>query len=374
MLSVWDEKKYTKVLSDLVAIRSHSGEETAIADYVEKFLRKQGVPCERDKEDNVVAVIGKRRPALHVIGHLDTVPPVSRWESDPYKPVVKNGRLYGLGSSDMKSGIAVMLNLAALKPPDKGSVHLDFTVVEENSVPHKDNGARRIAAARRADVAITLEPTVVDEGFPQLEIGCQGSYTAHVISRGASCHSSVPWKGRNALYVAARLLLRVEKMNKYPARQFYKGAKYKPVISATVIRGGTAANIIPDRVDIAVNRRTGPHESRTNFERDLKRLISGLDAVVESCEGVDGAVTDVKGRLLAACKKGFQRTFGREPVYRFAQGRTDAVYFKFAGADVITVGPGTVGMIHREGEWVGIRKMPETAALMANVVEEYFGS
>jgi len=371
MAGIWDEKKYTKVLSDLVKIPSMSGDEGKLAEYIAAFLRSNKVPCEKDKDDNVIAKVGKGKPAIHLVGHTDTVPPVSKWESNPYKPVVKGGKLYGLGSSDMKSGLAVMMNLATMLKPEKGTVYFDFTVVEENPVKHKDNGAKKAAQKYPADAAITLEPSVVGEDGPQLEIGCQGSFTATVVTRGSSCHSSVPWKGKNAIYQAAKLALRVEEMNNYDWEDYYKGAKRRSAISATTIHGGTAWNVIPDRVAVTVNRRTGPNETRVDFEKDLQELLEGLDAEVEQLEGVEGAVTDLDGQLLPAAEEAFQSVTKKEPVFRFAQGRTDAVYFKFAGADVLTIGPGTVETIHRENEWVIIRKMPETAAIVKAIIQEY---
>ncbi|MBN1809539.1 MAG: M20/M25/M40 family metallo-hydrolase [Planctomycetes bacterium] len=369
---IWNESRYVQVLSDLVSIPSISGNESDIADYVESFLEKEGTAFERDGEDNIVARKGEGRPAVHLLGHLDTVPPVSGWESDPYKPVLKAGKLYGLGTSDMKAGVAVMLNLiTTMTPPGQGSIHCDFTVCEESSAGGKGNGARRIAETMPADVVITLEPTAAEEGRPEIEVGCQGSFGADVKVRGSACHSSAPWKGKNAIYEAARLVLEIEKMNDYEWVDFYKGARYRHAISVTLAEGGTANNVIPDSAVVHVNRRVGPDESGEDFRKELEGLCVGRDVEIVRISGVEGAVTDLDGRLLRVAEEAYRELYNSEPVYRFALGRTDAAQFRDKGTDVVTIGPGSVGTIHRENEWVCVERMPEAARLLDATIRKY---
>ena len=105
----------------------------------------------------------------------------------------------------------------------------------------------------------------------------------------------------------------------------------------------------------------------------MHSLVAGVNAEILEMEGLEGAVTDLNGLLLPASDDAYRRVIGGEPVYRFAHGRTDAVHFRYRGADVMTVGPGSVETIHRENESVRLAEMPRTAALLVEMLKGYAG-
>src|SRR5262249_38366988 len=101
-----------QTLCDLVGIRSVTGEEAKLSDYIFDRLKAARVSVERDEEGNITAEVGRGDRLLVVNGHMDTVPPVDGWKADPFLPRIADGRVYGLGASDMKAGLACMMWLA----------------------------------------------------------------------------------------------------------------------------------------------------------------------------------------------------------------------------------------------------------------------
>ena len=119
-----------QTLMDMLAIPSLSGDEAEMAEYVHRRLSAFGLDAVRDEHGNIFAVVGRGPKTCHVNGHTDTIAPVPGWTRDPYAPAFEDGRIYGLGASDMKSGVAVMVELAgrfARRPPDARVVFSCFS-------------------------------------------------------------------------------------------------------------------------------------------------------------------------------------------------------------------------------------------------------
>ena len=160
---------YEETLRDLISIPSPSGSEAQVAAYICDFLKANKVGVERDKHGNVIAVVGTGEEVLHINGHMDTVAPVDTWTRDPFKAVVENGLIYGLGASDMKSGLVVMMDLARKVTPRVRAV-FSFTICEEGSgaaLPGRqaggaDNGVKSLLETWDGDWAITAEGSARD--------------------------------------------------------------------------------------------------------------------------------------------------------------------------------------------------------------------
>ena len=179
--------------AELVAIPSLSTQEGLIADFVEAGLRQLGSLEVARVGDNVVARTALGRSLRLVLaGHLDTVPP-----KDNATPHVDGDTLWGLGSADMKGGLAVMMDLAASVPGVECDITYIFYVAEEIARSH--SGLLALEASRpellQADAAIVCEPT-----NSVVEAGCQGVLKAKVVLAGRRAHVARPWAGRNAVH------------------------------------------------------------------------------------------------------------------------------------------------------------------------------
>jgi succinyl-diaminopimelate desuccinylase len=268
---------------DLVSIKALSGEEAPMAEHVQRVITGMGLTCSRDAHDNLLTIIEPEQPGaaidtLHLSGHTDTVVPVEGWASDPWTPVQSGSgddrRITGLGTSDMKSGLAVMLHVLKHFADTKTRLkHLrlavSFTVCEEMPAKGKRNGVHDILKQQPGRWAITTEASC-DETCPTLAVGCQGHAVAKISLQGRSAHSACPENGINSIHAAAKICARVEKLNAaYKSILVLGDVRAKPSATVTLIKGGAAANIIPEHCELTISRRIAPGETVTDFEKEL---------------------------------------------------------------------------------------------------------
>jgi succinyl-diaminopimelate desuccinylase len=232
----------------LVDIESVSGNEQQLADLIASALAElPHLSLHRDGNALVARTALGRPERVAIAGHIDTVPVADNL------PSRRDGReLWGLGSCDMKSGVAVQLKLAASLPDPARDITFVFYDCEE--VEAERNGLLRLARNSpellQADFAVLMEPT---DGV--VEGGCQGSMKVEVRTAGQRAHSARSWMGRNAIHEAAAIL---NVLRRYEARQpVVDGLTFHEGLNAVGISGGVAGNVIPDECVVTVNYRPG---------------------------------------------------------------------------------------------------------------------
>ncbi len=331
-----------ELTAELVDIPSLSHHERAMADHLEARLRQVPWLTVERLGDNLVARTHGRRPLRLVLaGHTDTVP-----ANGNERARVEGDVLWGLGSSDMKSGLAVMLELATTLAEPAVDVTYVFYVAEE--VEARFNGLGVLAAERpdllAGDAALLGEPT-----GGELEAGCQGTMRLALTLTGARAHSARPWMGRNAVHRLAPVLARLEA---YEARRpLIDGCEYREALQAVGVDGGVAANVVPDRVLLTINHRFAPDRSAADAEAHVREAL-GLEQVLEDGDGLQvvdvapGAAPSLDHPLLAAL-------VGRNDlVVRAKLGWTDVARFAALGVPAANLGPGDPALAHTAGERV----------------------
>jgi succinyl-diaminopimelate desuccinylase len=380
-----DAETIGKTVSELCAIKSLSGEEAPAADFVQAFLKKVGIASERDDQDNVLAVIEPLQPGearqntLHLSGHTDTVVPVEGWTGDPWAPQwVGDGddrRIVALGTSDMKSGLAIMLHLAShfaqkSQRLNKLRVVVSFTICEEGPAAGKRNGVHRVLEKQPGRWALTTEASC-DHLCPTIAVGCQGHAVAKMTLRGRSAHSASPDRGLNTIHAAAKICARVEKLNRsFKDIKVLGDVQARAAASVTMIKGGSAGNIIPEQCDLTISRRVAPGESVDDVERELGELTGDLDGVTASwklrCDA-PACVVDANGPFLRCASEASQKLY-KTVRFSWNRARTDMVLFKQAGMDVLNIGPGYTGQAHVAGEYVRLIDLPRSANLVGETM------
>ena len=235
--------------AELVAIPSVSHDEGAIATAVEKALAPCSALTVERVGDNVVArtELG-RSQRLVLAGHLDTVP-----ANDNARPRLDGDILWGVGSSDMKGGLAVMLDLATTVTEPGVDVTWCFYAREE--VGRADSGLLQLWNERpdllAGDAAILGEPTGA-----LVEAGCQGTMRVRITLRGVRAHTARPFAGRNAIH---RMGVLIGAVAAWGGREVVlDGCTYAEQLQAVAIEGGVAANVVPDRATLVLNHRYAP--------------------------------------------------------------------------------------------------------------------
>jgi succinyl-diaminopimelate desuccinylase len=332
----------------LVDISSVSGEEGPLADAIERALRRLPLLQVTRHGNTLVARTALGKPERVVLaGHIDTVPHAGNFPSqwDPERV-----RLTGVGTSDMKAGVAVQLRLAATLPEPNRDVTYVFYECEE--VDAARNGlyllSRDAPELLSADFAVLLEPSGgVVEG------GCQGTLRAAVTVSGARAHTARSWMGKNAIHAAAPVLDILRSWE--PRQPVVDGLQYHEGLNAVAISGGVAGNVVPDECVVTVNYRFAPDRSEEHARSYIRDLFAAWP--VEILDSAPGA----RPGLTSGPAAGFVKAVGGEP--RAKLGWTDVARFAELGIPAVNYGPGISEIAHTPGEYVDAA--PVTAAEQA---------
>lgn len=331
----------------LVDIPSESRDEARIADEVETALRDQTSGFEIIRNGNAVlarTALGRSSRVL-LAGHLDTVP-----AADNLPSRIENGELHGCGTSDMKSGDAVFLHLAATVTEPAHDLTLVFYDCEE--IESAANGLGRLERELpdwlTADVAILGEPT---GGF--IEAGCQGTLRVVVSATGTRAHSARSWLGDNAIHKLGAVL---DRLAGYAPRSVdIDGCVYREGLSAVRIDGGIAGNVIPDAASVTVNFRFAPDRSPDAALRHVHEVLDGLDVSIELTDSAAGALPG----LSAPAARSLVDAAGGQ--VRAKYGWTDVSRFAARGIPALNYGPGDPNLAHKRDERVAVGEI--TAAV-----------
>jgi succinyl-diaminopimelate desuccinylase len=324
----------------LVDIPSVSGEEGPLADAVEGALRPRPHLATSRHGHTIVARTELGRPQRVILaGHLDTVPIAGNVPSRAEGP-----RLFGCGTSDMKSGVAVQLRLAAQLTAPARDVTYVFYDGEE--VAAERNGLLRLSREHpellAGDFAVLMEPT---SGV--IEGGCQGTLRAEVTAAGQRAHTARSWMGRNAIHEAADILAVLRGYT--PRQPEVDGLRYHEGLNAVGIRGGVAGNVVPDECVVTVNYRFAPDRDSGQAADFVRSLFPAWPVrVLDVAEGARPGL----GHPAAAAFVAAVGSASRPP--RAKLGWTDVARFAALGVPAVNYGPGLPEIAHTAGEYVEI--------------------
>ncbi|HKP58829.1 MAG TPA: succinyl-diaminopimelate desuccinylase [Polyangiales bacterium] len=326
-------------LLEITRIDSPIGEEKALCDHVEQRLgQRLGAARITRFHDSLVVRVNERAsgPRIALVGHLDTVRTV---HDGPAR--IEGDLLYGAGAADMKSGLAVMLELAERMP---ASALPDLTLVfyEREEGPFAENRLgpmlEHFELLRKLDLAICLEPS---NNF--LQLGCMGSLHATVRFRGKTSHSARPWQGENAIYKSIEFLRLLSVRE--PHDVLVDGYLFREVASATIAQTtGRGRNVIPDEFDLNVNYRFAPGRTPEQALADVVVWVGGaasVDATDLSPAGRPHADHPLVRCLAESGVAGVQ----------VKQAWTDVARFDALGVPAVNFGPGTQSQAHQRNEY-----------------------
>jgi succinyl-diaminopimelate desuccinylase len=305
---------------------------------------------------NLVARTTLGRPTrLILAGHTDTVPVNGNAEAR-----IDGDTLWGLGSADMKGGLAVMVALAETVPDPAVDVSFVFYAGEEVAAEH--NGLAHLARDRpdllAGDVAILGEPT-----RGEVEAGCQGTLRLHVTLRGQRAHTARPWMGRNAIHRLGQLLRLVEGFEE--RRPVIQGCEYREALQAVVVAGGVAGNVVPDEATVTLNRRFAPDRTEAEAADEVRALLAPvledgdeltvLDSAPAASPGLDNPILRalVDDHQLAVTAK---------------LGWTDVARFAALGIPACNLGPGDPTLAHTADERVDRASLERAYAVLEAVL------
>lgn len=318
-------------LTWLVDIPSVTGDEAGLRDAIAERL--EGMPQQAVAESLVVGEPGGG--AVMLVGHLDTVP----LQGD-VGATLEGDRLRGLGATDMKGGLAVMIHLIEALGPEK--VTCVFYAGEEGPLPGNQLGRVLDEAAwlTRSSAAVVLEPT--DRA---IEAGCQGVINADVVFTGRPAHSARPWLGENAITKSSEFLAFLGALE--PEPHVVNGLEFLEVMSVTAAHGGVARNVIPGEFVMNINYRFAPDRSHDAAVARIHEVCAAADRIEVTDLAPAGSV-DTDHPLFHALIENTGAPL------RAKQGWTDVAQLSSAGLPAVNFGPGEPSLAHKPGESVRV--------------------
>jgi acetylornithine deacetylase len=321
---------------------------------------------------NVIARIGTAGGrALILNGHLDTVG-VDGMIHAPWDPVIKDGRLYGRGSTDMKAGVAAMCVAAwrAAQQGIPGEVIIAAVVDEE----YQSIGTRALVdSGIRAEAAIVTEPT-------RLAIcpAHKGFVWADLEVRGVAAHGSRPDVGVDAIALASLVVADLEEYQQRVLTTKSHPLLGRPSLHASFIKGGTGLSTYPDLCTVTFERRTIPGESPADFTRELEESVARVKAkrpelqatVIPGFSQAPNNV-DVGDRVVRALESALGANKRNAPIEGLSCW-TDAALFSAAGIPAICFGPGDIAVAHAREEFASVAEIEGAADILTSVALDWF--
>ncbi len=345
---------------------SKVGDEHALAEMLAMRMEQEGISCSihplDEKRANLIARLRSNRPGPCVVlsGHMDTVPIGSvAWEHGAFDAVIDDGKMYGRGTVDMKSGLlALMFTMIrfARRPPDawSGELILAATSTEETGA----EGAKMLVENRELpefDALIIGEPTDC-----RLVIAHKGALWTRICSCGKASHSSMPEMGVNAIDKLFPFYSRLSEIDMVSEQHEFLSP---PTLAVTLINGGKQANVIPDRCEMTVDMRTLPMQSHDSLTGQMERLASGMTNVdehttlqFETLLDVPAVSTDPDSNIVSIAQETLVAAgMSAEDAFpRGAQYFTDASVLQVLGKNIIVLGPGDPKLAHQVNEHVHV--------------------
>ncbi|MFH0756964.1 MAG: M20 family metallopeptidase [Bacteroidota bacterium] len=347
------------------------GNEAEIAQYIGNLLSTHGfqvnLPEYEKKRLHLVAEKGVGGPKAPLVfsGHFDTVPLGDRsWTRDPFAGEMDGNKIYGRGSSNMKSGLAEMIiaaieSMAEINP--EGGIRLIFSAGDELGCQGVQQLINTYKGLWEARAVIVGEPTA---NIPA--IGHKGALDLNAVSKGKTAHSSMSEMGENAIYKAAKCISRIEEFRFGVGIDLLLGL---PTINVGKMQGGMNLNSVPDHAEFSIDVR-----STTMIEHDqiLEMLIQelGEEAMLETLFDLNPVSTQEEDPFVQlvydVCKIDRQDdTWPRALPYT-----TDGSVLQrfYGGVPTIILGLGEPGMAHKTDEYCSIKKLNQAVSIYKNII------
>ena len=374
-----DKRELILFSQRLVRTPSVSGEEKAVGELVAKKLNQIGLEVEV-VGGNVLGILegSDSKRNLAICGHLDTVVAADpkSWTVDPYGADIKDGKLWGLGSADMKAALSAQITaIDAVRRASillKGNILFIATILEEA-------GREKLALRKgiievidkgliKADAVIIGEPTNL-----MIARGHKGVCNIELITRGKSAHGSTPEKGLNAIEKMAEILMALKTLKLGEDPELGPGT-----LTPCVISGGIKISIVPDTCHLSIDRRLTVGESKMTVREEIETLVGKLkmedpqlDVEVEYPYSYEAVITPADHPVLRSLEAAIHAVTGRPATVGFIPFGTDGAWINsLARIPVMIYGPGRVTDAHSPDECVELQQVEEAskayAALLAN--------
>lgn len=352
----------------LVQQKTITGNETACAQILAKICEDAGFNLSEQEfapgRKNLIAWLPSEKPSLCFAGHLDTVPlGAAPWKYDPFAGEIFEGKLYGRGSSDMKSGVAAMtvaaLRLARQNLKNSGIV-LIFTGGEETGCTGAEQLKNLPSLVGEVGALIVTEPT---SNYPL--VGHKGALWLEAVTSGKTAHGSMPEQGDNAIYKAARAVSLLEKFR-------FQGQEHpiigKPTLNVGTISGGLNINSVPDKASIEIDIRTTPEQKNERIFQNLAQIL-GEEVTLSRIMDLGPVCTDSENPWVQEVFDIAADFLGERPEARSVAYFTDASALipTLDHPPALIMGPGEAVLAHQTDEYCSLSRLEQAVELYEKI-------
>jgi succinyl-diaminopimelate desuccinylase len=359
------------------------------------------VPVPTEREDELypfgkghprMSVVGRyrksreERPGLHLSGHYDVVPAGPSWQRDPFTPEEEEGKLYGLGTSDMKGGIASIMGVIQALHETNTTLRNGLTF---SFTPDEETGGLAGMGYLVKQGIITADFSIITEPSQPhfVRIGHRGVLWVEVVTKGKTAHASMPYRGINAFKKLVRVAQGLEELERElegkitAAPVMVAEEKHPTLCIGSVVHGGVKTNVVPDECSMMLDRRLIPEETTQEAFEEIRSLVEALqrddpELQVElsrhlDIEAASIAADSLLSQTVATCHA---RVYGREPSIAISPGFNDTHYMiREMGIPALTYGPGTTGTAHTPDEYIVIEDLTKTTQTLVQVALTLLG-
>jgi peptidase, argE/dapE family len=371
-----DKDELVEIFSKAVAIPSTNpkGNEKPMCEYVENLLKQNDieyftVPVENDRYDIIAKIHGhSSEDSIVFTGHMDVVPvsddEMNRWNTHPFSPTIKDGKLFGRGSADMKSGLIsaiysmILLKRHNIKP--SRDVILAATIDEENYMKGS-KALQNNPIFENAKYLIVCEPTDMKICNEQ-----KGRTWADVCVHGMTAHGSQKGVGENAIYLAIKLIEKIKntEFEEYPDT-FWR---------TLAINAGVEPQVVPDRCTFTVDARLQVGHDPSNIWEKLEDMIKQIkkenphfDATYDIADMRTSWHTSKEDKLIQSVENSLKK-LDILPIFETFSGSTDASMLIKNSLIPVIIGPGDLSVVHRENEYVELSQLYDSCRLYLDIM------
>lgn len=375
-------------LSKIVKIKSLSSEEKEVQHEVMRQMTEAGFDEVRfDGLGNVIGRIGNGKKILAIDGHIDTVDMgnLSNWEFDPLSGEVKDGFVHGRGTVDQKGGIAAFITAGRILKEMAATASLTIYFVASVMEEDCDGLCWKYIIEEegiRPDFVISTEPTNLN-----IYRGHRGRMEMHVHFNGISSHGSAPERGKNAIYMAARAALEIEKLNEKLAYDVFLGKG--SITISEIVSGSPSLCAVADYARIHLDRRLTWGETKESAVEEIENIVKNMNAKVEVLDYRQTAWTGLdygmekyyptwkipEGHpIVQTGVTAYQKLFGEKPLIDKWTFSTNGVTINgIYGIPTIGFGPGNEVMAHAPNEKIPVDHLVKASAFYAAFAAEMAG-
>ncbi len=351
------------------------GREKPCAEHIGRLLEEAGFRCDYvamgEGRTNLVARLGGTadRPPLAFTGHIDVVPLGARaWSMDPFGAETGGGKIFGRGASDMKSGVAAFVAAAIDRAPALANgpgAALIITAGEETGCA----GAFHLVETAMPVIGKAGALVVAEPSSNRPLVGHRGALWLKATAHGVTAHGSMPDKGVNAVYKAARAVSKLEAFDFNVARHAVLGA---PTLNVGWMHGGINVNSVPDLAEIGIDLRTIPAQKHARLKEQIASYL-GDEIELSTTIDVEGIWTEPADAWMRSVFAAVGDVCGAEPAVEAAPYFTDGSVLMPAlgGVPTVVLGPGPAHMAHQTDEYCEIARIEEATEIYRRLIDQW---